>query len=610
MPEGSEFSHFSFKQAPHTRGVLEAWDDPSVRVIVLCWGTRMMKTSTMISLLIFASVFTPRPMVWGGPDEESVDSDFTEKHYPMLEGCKETKWQLLPKSRRGTKAIKLRRCRIRKAYSGGKSTVAGFPACYVFVTEADKWTRNKSSEADALENIRERAKAYPLEGKTVIEGTPDTVDASRVYRYLTAPTTDQKLLHVPCPHCKEFQVLERGTRESPYGLKWKSRPDGKQDVALAQATAYYECRHCHKAILDEHRHEMIRACVWVSVGQSIDKHGNITGEKKVTSSVVGFGPCSSLYSLWFGWGQGAKEIVEAGRNKEAIKKNQNSFWALPHDPKPQAVEPHDIAKRLVDDSTVWQIVPEWGIFLTRGVDVQDDGKTFEWVVSAWGPGGRGHEVEHGTTHGVEAFQHLCANRIYQHADRGRPMPVLITMIDSGDATVSIYELCRNWKGGGLILPVKGSSTSDFTETFRQSRMDEDEEPVNGRTKVKRGGLVLIIVNTDRTEKWIEGHVTGTHEGTEVARYTITPELQLDVAYMAELSNGYKDDKGRWRKRGVNDKRDATRYSYVGKMYITNHGKNDNALPSRPTLAQRTAAAKRRDKKPNPYTEGSGRWDQK
>lgn len=569
----------------------------------------MMKTSTMISLMIFASVFTPRPMVWGGPDEESVNSDFTEKHYPMLERCEATKWQLQPKSRRGTKAILLKRCRVRKAYSGGKATVAGFPACYVFVTEADKWTKNKSTEADNFQNIRERCKGYPLESKEIIEGTPSTVIDSRVWKLVTDPTTDQRLLYVPCPHCGEFQVLVRGSKNTPYGLKFESRTNGKRDVARAMRTAYYECRHCHGKILDHHRHEMMRRCKWLSKGQSIDKHGKITGKREVESPVVALGPCSSLYSLWFGWGQAAKEIVQAGNNREEIKKNTNSFWAEAFDPKPQSVEPHEVAKRLVDPSTTWQIVPEWGIFLTRGVDVQDDGKTFEWVISAWGPGGRGHEIEHGTTHGVEEFQKLCRAQVYQHADGGRPLPVLLTMIDSGDATVSVYELCRNWKGGGSCLPVKGSSTSDFAETFRQSRMDEDGEPVSGRQKVKRGGLVLIIVNTERSELWIEGHVTGGHQDTEVARYTITPEAALDIGYLTELANGYKDDKGNWKKHGVNDKRDATRYSWIGECYITNHGKHRNCLPARPTLAQRTAATQQRTKKPNPYTEGTGRWDE-
>lgn len=608
MPPGSEFDHFSFDIAPHTRGPLEAWDDPFVREIILCWGTRMCKTSTMISLLIFAGVFTPRPMVWGGPDEESVSSDFQEKHYPMLEECEATRQQLLPKSRRGSKAILLKRCRIRKAYSGGKATVAGFPACYVFGTEIDKWTGNKSSEADAFGNIRERAKGYPLEHKIVAESTPSTLENSRVWKLLTAPTTDQRLFHVPCPHCHEFQLLERGTRDTPYGLKWKSLADGKTDITLGVTTAYYECRHCHGKILDHHRHDMMRKGVWLSKGLSIDKLGKITGKRAVISSTVGFGPCNSLYSLWFGWGQAVKEIIEAGHNAKLIQKNQNSFWALPFDPRPTAVEPSEVAKRLIDHETALKLVPEWAIFLTRGVDVQAKGKTFVWVVTAWGPGGRGHVVDYGVTEGVESFEIVCANQSFRHADGGAPLRPTLTMIDSSDATEAVYEQCRNWRGLGLILPCKGSSTSDFPETFKISRLDEDAKAVATRNKIKRGDIVLVLINVKRTNKWMRGHIDGTHVGTAVAQFTLPPECNLPSDFILQLTNEYEDEKGNWKKLGVNDYRDAARMSYVAKMYLTNHGKLDNQLPARVATADRERPKPpRRPKKPNIYTEGSGRW---
>lgn len=609
MPPGSEFSHFSYKMAPHVREVLELWDDPSVRVILLVWGTRMMKTSTMISLLIFAGVFTPRPMVWGGPDEDSVDSDFADKHYPMLEQVKETKWQLLPPNRRGRKAIKLRRCRIRKAYSGGKATVAGYPACYVFVTEADKWTNNKSSEADAVDNIRDRNKGYPLESKTLIEGTPGEISKSRVWKLLKDPTTDQRLLYVPCPHCGEYQILERGTKDSPYGLKWKKRSDGKKDIALAEATAYYECRHCHEAILDHHRHDMIRRCRWVSKGQSIDKHGKITGEPDVRSSTVALGPCSSLYSLWFGWGQAAKEILQAGRDKKKIQKVQNSFFAEAFDERPEPIEPHEVAKRLCDLDLPLRLVPKWGVFLTRGVDVQASGNVFVWVVVAWGPGGRGHLVDYGVTEGVEEFQQLCAGQSYRHADGGAHCRPAITMIDSSDATKAVYALCRNWKGLGTILPTKGSSVSDFPTEFRVSPMDEDDKPIKARNKVRRGGLMLIMVNVKGTNEWIVGHLNGTHEETAVASLTLPDEVRLDFDFLTQLTNEYEDDKGNWKKTGCNDYRDAFRLAYVGECWITNHGKHRNSLPARPDPSRARKLTDQRPKKPNPYTEGSGRWDE-
>lgn len=608
MPEGTEYDTFDFNMAPHTRGVLEAWDDPMIRTILLCWGTRGCKTSTMISLLIFASVFTPRPMVWGGPDEESVDSDFREKHYPMLERCRATKPQLQPRSRRGTKAILLRRCRVRKAYSGGKATVAGYPACYVFATEIDKWSSHKSSEADAFESIKQRTKGYPLESKLIAESTPSTVGESRIWRLVTAPTTDQRRYHVPCPHCSEFQILERGKKDTPYGLKWKSDPNGKTNVTRAEETAYYECRHCHKAILDQDRPTMMRRGVWLSEGQSVDKHGKISGKIARPSSTVAFGPLPSLYSLLIkSWGYFARRIIEAGHNPKQCQDVANSDFAEPWDPKPQAIEPHEVAKRLCDLTTQQKICPIWSIFLTRGVDVQDNGKTFVWVVVAWGPGGRGHVVDYGITRGVEQFQNLCKIQTYKHADGGRNMEPTYTVIDSSDATDAVYAFCRAWSGIGHILPSKGSSTSDFVGNFKMSPMDEDGRPIKQRDKVKRGELVLVIINVKATNKWFCGHLDGTHKETSVAAFTLPPECSIDFDFLLQLTNEYEDESGNWKKLGCNDFRDATRMAFVGECYITNHGKHRNSLPARQTAEQRTKVAQPRAKKPNPYTEGTGRW---
>lgn len=609
MPKGTEYDGpFSFDMAPHVRGVLEAWDDPEIRVIILCWGTRMMKTSTMVSLLIFAAVFAPRPMAFGAPDREVADRDITDKIYPMLEACKATKWQLQPKSRRGTKAVLLQRCRIRRAYSGGKGTVAGYPACYLASTEIDKWTGDKSTEADAFESFQQRASGYPLESKSMAESTPSTLGQSRVWKLLTAPTTDRWRFYVPCPHCHEFQILEWGTKETTFGVKWRKPSTGKTDIDLAETSAYYQCRHCQGKILDSDRHVMIRRGEWLSDGESIDKHRKITGKPRVKSKTVALGPLPTLYSLLIkGWGQLVRQFIECGRDPEKLRNFWNSVLAEIWDPKPKAIEPHEVAARLIDHTTARKLVPEWAIFLTRGIDVQQDGTLFVWIVIAWGPGGRGHVVDYGVTDGTKEIQEVCKNQVYQHADGGPAMRPTLTIIDSSDATDAVYALCRVWKGLGLILPSKGSSTSDFVETFKPSRLEEDGKATTVRAKVKRGDLVLIIINVKVTNKWFRGHLQGEYEGTEVAAFTLTPDTALDLDFLSQLTNEYEDEAGNWKKLGVNDFRDGIRMAYVAKQYITNHGKHDDALPARPTIEQRSAAVAKRARKPNPYTEGSGRW---
>ena len=123
--------------------------------------------------------------------------------------------------------------------------------------------------------------------------------------------------------------------------------------------------------------------------------------------------------------------------------------------------------------------------------------------------------------------------------------------------------------------------------------------------------MLIIINVKRPNKWMQGPIDGSHVGTVVAPFTLPPECDLPSDFILQLTNEYEYEIGNWKKLGVNDFRDAVRMAYVGKMYITNHGKHDNALPARPTVEQRQRqqSPRRKDKQPHPYTEGSGRWDQ-
>lgn len=613
MP-GSEYDGlFDFDLAPHTRGVIEAWDDERIREITLCWATRNMKTSTMIALLIYAAVHTPRPMAFGSCDEPSIDRTIDEQIYPMLEACEDTRPQLLPERLRGKKAIKLQRCRIRKAFGGSKSSVAGYPACYIFVNELDKWPIKRSSEADAVRGFRQRTKGYPYEHKIIQESTPGELQTSRVWAELTAKTTDQRQYWVPCLRCGGFQLLTFDH------VKWDKAKNGHSDPLIADETAHYVCALCQKKNFNEDRPEMMRAGRWVSEGQTIDHRGKLRGKPKVESPRVGFGPLSSLYSLLIsGWGQIATDFLLCGKDYEKLRDFRNSTLSLPHDRQPKKTEPHELAARLGTDEPIG-VVPAWAVFLTRGVDVQAGANVFPWSVHAWGPGGRNALVDTGIWLSLaEAEDHLRRNEPFPHADGGRPLPVALTFIDSGDGHVTedIYQLCRRLR---RVLPCKGSSKSNFPEAYQLSPLDEDEQPTDKRRKILRGGIQLVIVNTNRSQAWIKGVLSGETPREGPFGMSLPAESVLDVELLEELlaevcieepdSNGYP--RKIWKKTGCNDRRDTSRYAWTAAMMITNHGKFWNSLPARrrveePAQDSAAAVAPRRARKKSLATQGGGR----
>lgn len=558
MPLEAEYNGlFDFDLAPHTRGVLEAWDDETIRQIYLCWATRNMKTSLMISIMLCAAANYPAPMGYGSCDEMSVDRSIDEQVYPMLRRCKATVRKLPPLARQGRDNIRLQDCRIRKAFGGSPASVAGWPAKYIFVNEADKWPRRASSEADAVRGFTNRVRGFPYDSKIVIESTPGELETSRIWAYLTAKGTDQRRYHVPCPYCGHWQTLDFGDRDSPHGIKWEHPKNGHSDPIQAEETAYYRCPHKGCQIRNPDRASMLQAGLWLSEGQHVNKHGKIAGKRVVNSPNVGFGPLGSEYSLLIsGWGQLAREFLACNGEPGKLQDFENSVRALPWDPRPDQVKPHELAERLCTDSPLG-LCPEWAVFLSRGCDVQENGNVIKWKVIAWGPKGRSATIDYGVCRSQKEYENVHRSAIYRHADGGQPLSVLCTLMDSGDGNVTedIYRLCRKLH---RCYPCKGAS-SKLEKAFKPSDLHDSEGiPVK-----------LILVNSDRSQYWIESHLRGYAKS---APFTLPNEARFDTDFLEELLAEVKIGKV-WVKTGakINDYRDCTRYAWCAAMMVTDDG---------------------------------------
>lgn len=594
MPPGTESDgQYDLDVAPHTRGVLEAWDDPDVREITLCWATRNMKTTTVISLLIFTAATAPCSMAMGSCDEPSIDRVIDEQLYPMLERCEATSPLLPPPHRRGKDSVKLKSCRIRKAYGGSPGSVAGYPAEIVAINEYSKWPRHKSSEADTARGFAQRAKGFPFTSKVIKESSPGEKATCRVWTDLHAKTTDRRMFHVQCPHCREYQVLEFGDKDTAYGIKWERPKSGSSDPLLAEATAYYMCRHCAGHIQNEDRALMMRSGVWLSEGQSISKRGKITGKRKVESSHIGFGPLSSLYSLLIsGWGQIVKEFLSCGNDPEKLREFNNSTLALVWDPVPKKLDPDDVISRLCIPTARRVICPDWTVFLTRGSDVQDDASRFKWDVLAWGPKGRSAVIDWGETYGQPAFKGLIQTISYPATDGGTPFTVMGTAIDSGDGdmTEELYRFCRDVP---RCMPAKGAS-SKFEQAYKENPIGDP----------KFAGLKLLLVNTHRSQRWLEGHLKGLVTNPEIA-FTLPLEASVDPFYVQELLNEACVD-GIWQKTGDNDHRDAIRYAWAMAMRITRQGSTFDKLIPRNLATQQQESQDSDPRTESIFTSGGGR----
>jgi phage terminase large subunit GpA-like protein len=168
---------------------------------------------------------------------------------------------------------------------------------------------------------------------------------------------------VPCPHCREHQVLKFGQ------LRWT---EGKPD------TTVYVCEHCGRAIENHHKQQMLAAGEWRRAA---------AGDGRT----AGF-HLSSMYSPvgWFSWADAAKQFEEAQKNPALLQVFVNTVlgetWTL------QGEAPD--WQKLYDRREDYKIgvVPPGGLFLTAGADVQKD--RIEVEIVAWGRGKESWSVDY------------------------------------------------------------------------------------------------------------------------------------------------------------------------------------------------------------------------
>ncbi len=116
--------------------------------------------------------------------------------------------------------------------TGANSAVGlrSMPARYLFLDEVDGYTGDVEGEGDPI-LLAERRSATFRRRKIFLVSTPKTRSLSRIEREFEA--SDKRYFFVPCPHCREHQVLQFEN------LTW---PEGKPDEAA------YVCAHCRSPI--------------------------------------------------------------------------------------------------------------------------------------------------------------------------------------------------------------------------------------------------------------------------------------------------------------------------------------------------------------------------
>lgn len=448
---------------------MDAWNDQAVTSIVFMKSAQVGATEILGNILGYIIDQDPGPTLVLQPTLEMGEAWSKDRLAPMIRDCPSLSEKIgSPRSRDSENTLR------HKSFPGGHLTVVGAnspsglasrPIRNVLADEVDRYPVSAGTEGDPLSLAVKRTTTFHNR-KILIASTPTVRGLSRVEAEFEK--SDQQYLHLPCPHCGEFQRLVWAQ------VKWpKDQPD----------EAHYECEHCHGRIDDKHKPAMLVGGEWRPESEF--------------SGIRGF-HINELYSPWVRFADIAQAFLRAKRSPETLRTWVNTALGETWEEQGEELDPDTLYNR----QEGFETPTDDCLVLTAGVDVQDD--RLELSLMGWGLEFESWTVAHQIWYGDPGRRELW-DRLEEYlkqtftSEDGRVLRIAAAAIDSGGHfTDSVYRFVkraagRRWfatKGvGGAGRPLVGrpSTANKARVPLFPVGTDTAKELLFARLKIEQPG---------------------------------------------------------------------------------------------------------------------------
>jgi len=427
----AEHGRWRTERTPYLREIMDCLSPSShIERTVFMKGAQIGGTECGNNWMGYIIHQAPGPMMSVQPTVEMAKRNSKQRIDPLIEESEVLRKLVRdPRSRDSGNTV------LSKDFPGGVLVMTGansavglrsMAARYLFLDEVDAYPGDVEGEGDPITLAMARTRTFARR-KVFLVSTPKITGMSRIES--AYEESDQRKYWVPCPTCREFQILKFAQ------LRW---PKGDPQSAV------YICEHCGQEIRNHQKHSMLARGEW---------RAGAKGDGRTAGFHI-----SSLYSPvgWFSWGDAAKQFEQAQKNPALLQVFVNTVlgetWTLLG----EAPE----WQKLYDRRESYKIgtVPPGGLFLTAGADVQKD--RIEVEITAWGRGKESWSVDYrvleGDTSRPQVWEKLTAllSEAFPTAS-ALELPILQLAVDSGFATIEVYQWAR--RQGGRVLVIKGDS---------------------------------------------------------------------------------------------------------------------------------------------------------
>lgn len=505
---------------PYLTEIMDAFSDGDAEKIVFVKPTQVGGTAALENMLGSLICQDPAPAMVVYPTDTLAERTVEAKLEPMIQNTPALAEQYL-EHESTSQRLKFRGMTVYLSGANSPASLASTPICKLLLDEVDKYPGASKKEADAMSLAIERTKAYATNRKIFITSTP-TLKSGNIWR-AKGEADEERHYFVPCPHCGRYIELKFAQ------LKWPDKAEIPERQERA-ARAAYHCQECGGIITDREKQQMLQAGRWQTV------RGSHANAKSIAYWI------STLYSPFTSFSEIAEAFMKAKDDPELLQNFVNSWLAEPWEDTKLKTSAELVMERRTELAEF--VLPEWTQLLTAGVDVQES--SLYWVIRAWGVDMTSQNVAYGQALSFAEVARVM-NLEYAKAS-GEKMLVNLALVDSGDQTDEVYELClvnSDW-----ALPCKGVPA--MQSHYRISTVNKAGSRANGMQLVLVDGgkykdlIAARMRKPNGTGSWMVHRDTGLDYAEQVtAEHKISERskgkaVQVWVPKMSHAANHYLD----------------------------------------------------------------------
>lgn len=422
-------------KAPYQREIMDAITDISIKKVVVMSAAQVGKTDAMILNPIgYYLHYEPSPIMVLQPTIQMAEAFSKDRLSPMIRDTPVIADRVNDKSRNSGNTI------LQKIFPGGHVTMVGAnspsslasrPIRILLADEIDRYPATAGSEGDPLFLAAKRLTTF-WNRKEVDVSTPTIKGLSRIE--VEYENSSRGEWNAPCPCCGELQPL-----------RWANVIFDRQNLSEIN----YVCEKCGVISSEvEWKERFIDGCF-------------IHDDPE--NPVRGF-HLNTLASTLATWREVVEKFLVANEEKkkgniELLKVWTNTELGETWEEDGEQVEDEDLLKHREKYNCE---VPEEVLYLTAGVDTQDD--RFEIEVVGWGPEAESWGIKYAIVYGdlklEQVWKDLDAflQQTFEKAD-GTKMKIICACMDSGGHfTNQVYKFCK-MRFNRKVFAIKGSNDS-------------------------------------------------------------------------------------------------------------------------------------------------------